>query len=120
MNKNWKQGGEQLWILNDGGRAPPHHHHQYKILVENKCNAGWERTFSWVSLCIYDPGVTFVGLELELEQEEQGVDSLPERNLDVSWSFGTTTRGALVHINRTDALNLWQETDPSFHVILDS
>lgn len=96
MNKTWKHGGEELWILNDGDRDPPHHHHnhhphlQYKILVKNKCNAGWKRTFSWVSLCIYDPGVSFVGLQQELEQEEQGADSLPERNL--------------VHINRTEAL----------------
>lgn len=57
-----------------------------------------------MSLCIYDPGVSFVGLEQELEQEEQGADSLLERNLDVSWRFGATTRGTLVHINQTDAL----------------
>lgn len=63
-----------------------------------------KRTFSWVSLCIYDPGVSFVGLEQELEQEEQGADSLPERNSVMSWRFGRTTRGARVHINRTDAL----------------
>lgn len=49
-----------------------------------------------MSLCIYDPGVSFVGLEQELEQDEQGADNLPERNLDVSWRFGTTTRGARV------------------------